>query len=252
MTEEKALFEYLLRLGDNNLILGHRLSEWCGHGPILEEDIALINISLDLIGQANSLLKYAGEVENDGRDQDDLAYLRIEREYRNALLCELPNGDYGDTIMRQYLYDVYNYYFYLALKSSKDEQLVAIAEKSIKEVAYHRRHSAEWVLRLGDGTEESHERIQNSLNEMWEYTGDLFLMDEVDQVLINNGIVPDLSMIENKWKEEVTAHLKEATLTIPEGDWRNTGGKKGLHTEHLGLILTELQYVQRAYPGCEW
>lgn len=252
MNQQEALFEYLLRLGDNNLILGHRLSEWCGHGPILEEDIALINISLDLLGQANSLLKYAGEVEGKGRDQDDLAYLRTDREYRNALLCEIPNGDFGQTIVRQYLYDVYNFYFYMALRESKDEQLVAIAEKSLKEVAYHKKHSGDWVLRLGDGTEESHERIQEALDRCWEYTGDLFLTDEVDDILQEAGIVPDLSLIEQKWNEEVSAHLKEATLTIPEGDWRNTGGKKGMHTEHLGFILAELQYVQRAYPGNTW
>lgn len=252
MEKKEALFEYLLRIGDNNLILGHRLSEWCGHGPILEEDIATINIALDLLGQANSILAYAGEVEGKDRDQDDLAYLRTDREYRNALLCELPNGDFGHTIIRQYLYDVYNYYFYLALKDSEDDQLVAIAEKSIKEVAYHKKHSADWVLRLGDGTEESHERIQSSLDEIWEFTGDLFLMDEVDETLIEAGIVPDLSLIENKWNEGVKALLEEATLTIPEGDWRNTGGKKGMHTEYLGFILAELQYVQRAYPGNKW
>lgn len=247
-----ALFEYLVRLGDDSLILGHRLSEWCGHGPILEEDIAMTNIALDLVGQATSILKYAGEVEGKGRSEDDLAFLRYAREYKNLLLVEQPNGDFGMTIIRQFLFDAYRKPLFELLCNSKDEQIAAIAAKSLKETKYHLKHSAEWVIRLGDGTEESHNRIQESLNTIWRYSAELFYMDEVESTLIADNIIPDLSPLKSEWKKYVDRVLEEATLTIPDNNWEQQGGRKGLHSEHLGYILTELQYVQRAYPGMEW
>ncbi|MFM1875828.1 MAG: hypothetical protein RL266_1565 [Bacteroidota bacterium] len=252
MEQKQALFNYLLRLGDNAAILGHRLSEWCGHGPELEEDIAIINTSLDLLGHARSIYSYAGQVEGKGKDEDDIAYLRIEKEYRNALICELPNGHYGDTIARQFLVDQFNYLVFSELVNSKDENLAAIAAKAIKEIRYHLRRSTEWTLRLGDGTEESRNRIQASFNGLWAYTGDLFIQDESDRQMIQVGIGPDLEKIYPIWKEKVSEVLTEATLQMPEDGWMHSGSKHGRHTEHMGHILSELQYMQRTYPGCEW
>ncbi len=247
-----SLFEYVLRLGDDSLILGHRLSEWCGHGPILEEDIAMTNISLDLVGQATSLLGYAGELEGKGRDADALAFLRFDREYKNLLLVEQPNGDFGMTMMRQFFFDAYRKPLFEKLQHSSDKHLAAIAEKSLKETKYHLKHSSEWVIRLGDGTEESNARIQDSLNTLWRYTNELFFTDEVDAELVEKGIVPSLQEIQNQWNATVTAVLTEATLTIPTNNWKQEGGRKGLHSEHLGYILAELQYMQRAYPNMQW
>lgn len=247
-----ALFEYTLRLGDDSLILGHRLSEWCGHGPVLEEDIAMTNLALDLIGQASSLLKYAGEVEGKGRNEDDLAYLRYEREYRNLLLVEQPNGDFGMTMMRQFLFDAYRKLLFTRLLEANDESLAAIAEKSLKETKYHFKHSSEWVIRLGDGTEESHRRIQDSLDTLWRYTSEFFYADEVDATLIQQEIIPSMEGLEADWKHLVSEVLSEATLRIPDNNWKQEGGRKGRHSEHLGYILAELQYMQRAYPGMEW
>lgn len=252
MEKDTAIFRYALRLGDNALILGHRLSEWCGHGPELEEDIALINVALDLLGQSRSLLTYAGQVEGKGRTEDDLAYLRLERDYTNALLCELPNGHFGDTIARQFLFDVFNQLLFKELCNSSDAQLAAIASKAIKEINYHVRHSTDWVLRLGDGTEESHDRIQESFHRLWEYTGDLFAQDGHDRWCVENGIGPDLDTLLPRWKQKVTEVLTEATLTVPSDGWMQKGSKTGTHTEHLGFLLTELQYMQRTMPGCEW
>lgn len=246
------LFEYVLRIGDDALILGHRLSEWCGHGPILEEDIALTNISLDLIGQATSLLEYAGKLEDKGRSADDLAFLRFDKDYRNLLLVEQPNGDFGMTIMRQFLYDAYQVPLFEALSNSKDPHLSAIAEKSLKESKYHLKHSSEWVIRLGDGTAESKERIQTSLDELWRYTGELFWEDHVDQALKAEGIIPEPSELKVRWNKIVEDVLNEATLEIPQTEWQFDGGRRGLHSEHLGYILTELQFMQRAYPNMEW
>lgn len=246
------LFEYVLRIGDDALILGHRLSEWCGHGPILEEDIALTNISLDLIGQATSLLEYAGKLEDKGRSADDLAFLRFDKDYRNLLLVEQPNGDFGMTIMRQFLYDAYQVPLFEALSNSKDPHLSAIAEKSLKESKYHLKHSSEWVIRLGDGTAESKERIQTSLDELWRYTGELFWEDDVDQALKAEGIIPEASELKARWNKIVEDVLNEATLEIPQTEWQFDGGRRGLHSEHLGYILTELQFMQRAYPNMEW
>lgn len=247
-----SLFEYVLRLGDDSLILGHRLSEWCGHGPILEEDIAMTNISLDLVGQATSLLGYAGELEGKGRDADALAFLRFDREYKNVLLVEQPNGDFGMTMLRQFFFDAFRKPLFEKLQHSTDQHLAAIAEKSLKETKYHLKHSSEWVIRLGDGTQESNARIQDSLNTLWRYTNELFFTDEVDTELVEKGIVPSLQEIQNEWNATVTAVLTEATLTIPTNNWKQEGGRKGLHSEHLGYILAELQYMQRAYPNMQW
>ncbi|MDG1330723.1 MAG: phenylacetate-CoA oxygenase subunit PaaC [Crocinitomicaceae bacterium] len=247
-----TLFEYLVRLGDDSLILGHRLSEWCGHGPILEEDIAMTNIALDLVGQATSILKYAGEVEGKGRSEDDIAFLRYEREYKNALLVEQPNDDFGVTMMRQFLFDAFRKPLFEQLTQSSDEQLAAIAEKSLKETKYHLKHSAEWVIRLGDGTDESHDRVQSALNDLWRYTDELFFTDEVDADLEAKGIIFSSEELKASWSEMVKNVLNQATLTIPDNGWQHDGGRRGLHSEHLGYILAELQYMQRAYPGMEW
>ncbi len=251
-SDKQPLFEYLLRLGDNSLILGHRLSEWCGHGPELEEDIALTNIALDLIGQARMLLSYAGEVEGEGRSEDDLAYLRDGLEYRNVLLVEQPNQDYAFTIARQFFFDAFNYELYARLTESQEEQLAAIAAKALKEVRYHRRHSAEWLIRLGDGTELSHEKMQTAVNALWMYTGELFEMDAVDEAVVRAGIGADLEAIRPAWDRHVSAVLEEATVARPETGWMQSGGKTGRHSEHLGYILADMQFLQRAYPGATW
>lgn len=253
MTQQEALFTYLQRLGDTSLILGHRISEWCGHGPKLEQDIALINISLDLIGQARNYLSYAGEVEGKGRDEDKLAYFRVEREFKNLLIAEQPNGDWGQTIMRSFFFDVFHYYFLHELVKSKDEQLAAIAAKSLKEVTYHLKHNADWVIRLGDGTAESHDRMETAIEELWMYTGEMFDMDEVDHILIEAGISPDLSALKSKWEAKVQEVFQEATLTYPGEAWMQSGGKlKGIHSEELGFILAEMQYLPRCYPDAKW
>jgi len=252
MEQKEALFNYLIRLADNSAILGHKLSQWCGHGPELEEDIAIINTALDLLGHSRSLYTYAGKVEGKGRTEDDLAFLREERKYTNALICELPNGHYGDTIARQFLFDQFNYLVFSELVKSSDETLAAISAKAIKEIRYHLRRSIEWTLRLGDGTEESHNKIQESFNDIWSYTGDLFVQNELDKVAIAAGIGPDLEAIRTEWRKSVEAVLSEATLQTPDDDWMHSGSKSGMHTEHMGHILSELQYMQRAYPGAEW
>ena len=247
-----SLFEYILRIGDDSLILGQRLAEWCGHGPILEEDIALTNISLDLIGQATNFFNYAAVVEDAGRDADKLAFLRIDREYKNTVLVEQPNGDFGDTMVRQFLFDAFRKLFFEKLQYSKDEQLAAIAEKSLKETRYHLKHSSEWVIRLGDGTEESHNRVQNSLNILWRYRTELFFMDEVDAELIKQGIAIDLNTFRNEYDMFVLSILHEAILTPPANNWSFGEGRIGKHSEHLGHLLAEMQYMQRAYPNMEW
>ncbi|MEJ6492254.1 MAG: phenylacetate-CoA oxygenase subunit PaaC [Flavobacteriales bacterium] len=249
---KEHLFEYLLRLGDDSLILGHRLSEWCGHGPILEEDIAMTNISLDLIGQATSLLKYAGEVEGKGRDEDKLAFLRIEKEYRNNLLVEQPNGDFGVTMMRQFLFDAYRFPLFEALQHSKDEQLAGIAEKSLKETKYHYRHSAEWIIRLGDGTDESHRRVQTAMNSIYRFAADIFMADEVEKGLEVAGVLPNMSKVKEEWMKNIKFVLSEATIQFPDNDWEQRGGRLGNHSEHLGFLLAEMQYMQRTYPNMEW
>ncbi|MCC6690520.1 MAG: phenylacetate-CoA oxygenase subunit PaaC [Bacteroidia bacterium] len=252
MENQTALFQYCLRLADSNLILSHRLSEWCGHGPILEEDIALINIALDFIGHGTALLQYAALVEGKGRSEDDLAYMRNEREYRNALLVEQPNGDYAKTIARQFLFDTFQYHFYQALQNSKDETLAALAAKALKEITYHLRHSSQWVLRMGDGTDESHSRIQTAFDDLWMFTGDLFDMDTTDETLLKQGIAVDLAPVKEKWQTQVSEVLQQATLKIPDQTFMQGGSRDGRHTEHLGYLLAEMQYLPRTYPGAKW
>ena len=247
-----ALYNYVLRMGDDSLILGQRLGEWCGHGPILEEDIAVTNISLDLIGQAMSLLDYAGELEGTGKDHDALAFLRFEHEYRNALLLEQPNGDFADTMVRQFLFDAFRKPLYEKLIGSSDVQLSAIAEKSLKETRYHLKHSSEWVIRLGDGTEESHERAQKALDNLWRYTDELFSETQEDESLVLAGIAPSMKEVKAIWLETIKTVFSEATLQIPTNNWQFEGGRKGVHSEHLGYLLADLQYMQRAYPNMKW
>lgn len=252
MNKEEALFRFALRMGDNCLVLGHRLSEWCGHGPVLEEDIAQTNIALDLIGQARNYLTYAGEVEGKGRDEDQLAYLRFDREYLNVQLVELPKGDYGYTIARSFLFDAFHLPLLQGLTQSKDERLKAIAEKAVKEVTYHLRHSSEWLIRLGDGTEESHRRVQDALDDLWRFTGELFKEDEAERILAEAGIIPKMADLRKEWSDTVDRVLKEATLARPVDGWMARGGKEGIHTEHLGHMLAEMQVLPRSFPGAEW
>lgn len=250
---EAALFEYLLRLGDDRLVLGHRLSEWCGHGPILEEDIAVANIALDLIGQATLFLKLAGETEGKGRDEDALAYFREAVDYRNLHIVELPRGDFAFTIIRQLLFDVFSYHVLEHLQQSAGGgDLSGIAAKGFKEVRYHVRHSSEWTARLGDGTRESHDRAQTALNELWRFTGEMFETDDVEESVASTGIGPDLAALEPKWRSVVTEVLERATLSIPSDPPAMTGGRRGRHTEHLGHLLSEMQIVARSHPGAQW
>ncbi len=243
---------YILRLADSPMILGQRLSEWCGHGPILEQDIAITNIALDFIGQARNLYQYAAKFEGKGRTEDDLAFLRDPLNYKNVLLVEQPNGNWGQTIMRQFLYDSFNFYFYNELKNSTDTQISAIAEKSLKEIKYHLRYSSEWTVRLGDGTAESHTKMQNALDDLWMYSGELCTPDVLDEEMAKAGIGVDLNKIRPHVEEKVDAILTRATLQKPENSWMQSGGKQGQHSEHLGFILAEMQFMQRAYPGAEW
>jgi ring-1,2-phenylacetyl-CoA epoxidase subunit PaaC len=249
---ENNHFQYVLRLGDNALILSHRLSEWCGHGPVLEQDIALTNIALDLLGQARMFLSYAAELQGEGRSEDDLAYFRQASEFRNALLCEQPNVDFAHTIVRQFFFDAYNYVNLQGLTQSRDERLSAIAEKAIKEATYHLRFSSEWMVRLGDGTALSNEKMQAALNALWMFGGELCTPDEVDMAMYQAGIAPDLEIFAPLWRKKVIEIVKEATLLLPEETWMQRGGKQGRHTEHLGYILAEMQHLQRSYPGNNW
>ena len=246
------LFDYTLHLADDSLILGQRNSEWCGHGPVLEQDIAITNISLDLIGQARNFYQYAAQLKNDGSTEDDFAYLRDSRQFKNCLLVEQPNGDWAQTILRQFLLSTHQYFLYRHLQMSKDEQLAAIAAKSLKEVTYHLRWSGEWVIRLGDGTEESHNRMLKAISELWMYTGELFKPSVYEQQIASEGNGVDITLLKPKWEERIKEIFSEATLPFPEKIFQQTGGKEGIHTEHLGYILAELQFLQRAYPGCEW
>ena len=249
---ENDLFEYLLRLGDDRLVLGHRLSEWCGHAPILEEDIALANIALDLIGQGSLYLHLAGEVEGKGRSEDALAYFREAIEFRNLLIVELPNGDFAFTILKQFLFDAFSFHLLQQLEINTHAELGGIAAKGYKEVRYHLRHSSEWVQRLGDGTDESHTRAQRALDELWRFTGEMFETDEVDERLLAAGIAADVKAIEPKWHAMVSDVLSRATLKIPENVAMMSGGRRGRHTEYLGHMLSEMQIVARSHPGAEW
>lgn len=258
------LVEYTLHLADDALILGHRNSEWCGHGPVLEQDIAITNISLDLIGQARNFYQHAAKLINEfsaspsfERDrgdvtEDTLAYLRDVRQFKNCLLVEQPNGDWAKTILRQCLFSSYQFYLYDRLRNSNDETLAAIAEKSLKEVTYHLRWSSEWVIRLGDGTSESHQRMLNAIEEVWMYTGELFeaASYELRAATVDQGI--DVTSLKSRWEEKVKDIFSEATLPWPDKVFQQSGGKNGKHTEYLGYVLADLQFMQRAYPGCEW
>ena len=273
-----SLIDYTLHLADNALVLGHRNSEWTGHGPILEQDIALSNIALDLIGQARFLYQYAAALLNAGGGgqgvsgggpgvsgrpgagagsgvavtEDGLAYHRDSWDFKNCLLVEQDNGDWGKTILRQFFFSAYQYYFYQQLQSGKDRELAAVAEKSFKEVNYHLRWSSEWVIRLGDGTEESHRRMVGALDQLWRLTGELFAPASYEKALEAAGIAVDVAALRPAWEARVGDVFQQAGLVMPEAGWQQTGGKEGRHTEHLGYLLAEMQFLQRAYPGNEW
>lgn len=250
--EQGALFEYLLRLGDSCLVLGHRVSEWCGHAPELESDIALANVALDLTGQADALLDYAARIESQGRDADALAFGRDALDYRNLLLCERPNGDFAHTLVRQFLFDAWQVELYAGLADSADAELAGIAGKGVKEARYHLRHSGEWVIRLGDGTEESHARTQAALEMFWPFTGEMFEIDATARKLVDARIAPDMAPIRAAWTRTVDSVLAEATLAKPVSGWMQTGGLKGHHGEELGHLLATMQFLPRAYPGARW
>ncbi len=250
--DRDALFEYLLRLGDSCLVLGHRVSEWCGHAPELESDIALANVALDLTGQAEALLGYAARVENKGRDADALAFLRDAADYRNLLLCERPNGDFAHTLVRQFLFDAWQAELYAGLADSADAEVAGIAAKGVKEARYHLRHSGEWVIRLGDGTDESHARAQAALDQFWPFTGEMFETDATARSLADARIAPDMAPIRAAWVRTVDGVLAEATLAKPASGWMQTGGFKGQHGEALGHLLATMQFLPRAYPGAKW
>ncbi|MBA6154090.1 1,2-phenylacetyl-CoA epoxidase subunit PaaC [Gelidibacter maritimus] len=249
---KKSLYNYILGIADNSLILGQRIGELCGHGPSLETDIACTNISLDLLGQVRSYYQYAAKIAGDGRTEDDIAMLRKEREYVNVLLVEQPNTDFAYTMARHFLFDEYHLLFLTELKKSKDMTLAAIATKCIKEVRYHQRFSSDWIRRLGDGTEESQNRMQAAIDDLWTYTDELFHQTDADKAMVSEGIGVDVTKLKNAYYEKVNTVLEESTLTIPESKYFQKGGKMGIHTEHMGFLLAELQYMQRTYPNMEW
>lgn len=247
-----VLTDFLLHMGDSQLVLSHRLAEWCGHAPELELDIALANIGLDLLGQARSALSLAGEIEGLGRDEDKLAYFRTEREYRNLLLCEQPNGDFAQTMVRQWLMDVYHNILFTALTQSNHPELAAYATKSLKEAKYHVRFSHAWMERLSLGTDIAHQKVQQGLDNLWRFTEEVGELTEDEQALVASGVLPNLDKVRGEWLETVQRDLQHFGLTLPETGAYRTGAKKGLHTEHLGYILADLQYIQRAYPNMQW
>jgi ring-1,2-phenylacetyl-CoA epoxidase subunit PaaC len=249
---ETPLVLYTLRRADDALILGHRLSEWCGHAPALEEDMALANMGLDLLGQARELYSYAANVEGRGNDEDKFAYLRDVRQYRNLLLVEQPNGDFARTIVRQFFYAVFADLYWRAMMRSKDATLAAIVAKSEKESAYHVRHTSEWIIRLGDGTEESHRRAQTAIDDLWSFTGEMFAVDDSERGLIDAGIAVDPALLHPQWLKTITTVVNEATLALPASNWMQQGGRSGRHSEHLGHLLSELQSLQRTFPGATW
>jgi ring-1,2-phenylacetyl-CoA epoxidase subunit PaaC len=249
---ETPLVLYILRRADDALILGYRLSEWCGHAPMMEEDMALANMGLDLLGQARELYSYAAKVEAKGNDEDKFAYLRDVRQYRNLLLLEQPNGDFARTMVRQFFYAAFADLYWRAMMKSSDPTLAAIAAKSEKESAYHLRHSSEWVVRLGDGTEESHTRAQAAIDDLWAYTGEMFAVDDAERALIDAGIAIDALGLQAQWLKTVSDVVDEATLALPKSNWMQQGGRSGRHSEHLGHLLSELQSLQRTFPGAAW
>jgi ring-1,2-phenylacetyl-CoA epoxidase subunit PaaC len=249
---ETPLVLYALRRADDALILGHRLSEWCGHAPMMEEDMALANMGLDLLGQARELYSYAAEVEGNGNDEDKFAYLRDVRQYRNLLLLEQPNGDFARTMVRQFFYAAFADLYWRAMMNSRDATLAAIAAKSEKESAYHVRHSSEWMVRLGDGTDESHLRAQTAIDDLWAFTGEMFEVDDSERGLIDAGIAVDPASLRPQWLATISGVLGEATLTMPKSNWMQQGGRDGRHSEHLGHLLSELQSMQRTFPAAIW
>lgn len=252
MKSQEHLFTYCLRLADNALILGHRLSELCSKAPFIEEDLAQTNIALDMIGRSQALLDYAGQLEGKGQSADDLAYRRPEKEYYNHLLIEQPNGDFAHTLARQLYLSLFELHFYAELEKSKDTTLASIAAKTVKEIKYHLEHTSDWVIRLGDGTAESKRRMQKAIDDFWMYTGELFEMDDLEMALMSSGIAVDLIPIKSKWLSELKTVLQEATLQLPDDSYMQTGSRKGVHTEYMGHILSEMQYLQRAYPDATW
>ena len=253
VSNKEAFLSYVLRLADDRLILGQRMSEWCGHGPELEEDLALANVSLDMIGHATALYDLAAQIEDAGHDEDHFAFFRDDDEFANLQLCELPNGDFAFTIARFFLFSSFSYFLYEQLKTATDEQFNGVVNKHLKEIKYHLRHSRDWVLRLGDGTEESHNRIQTAFDELWMYTGELFYADDIDSVVTSEGNGADPSTFRDEWKALVTETLEEATLTVPDWDqYMMTGSRKGMHTEHLGHMLAQMQFLRRSHPDAEW
>lgn len=250
--KKEALYQYILGISDNNLILGQRLGELCGHGPNLETDIALTNIALDLFGQTRSYFQYAAQISDNHNTEDDVAFLRKEREYRNVLLLEQPNTHFGYVIGRQFLFDVFNYLFIEKLQQSKDATLAAIAAKAIKEVSYHKRFSSDWLKRLGDGTNESHQKMQQAIDDLWRYTNELFELSQADKELVAEGIAVNTEELKETYYRQVGEILKEATLNIPDEAYFQKGGKEGIHTEHMGYILADMQYMQRTYPDMKW
>jgi len=257
MKERNSHINYLLHLADTALILSHRNSEWCGHGPVLEQDIAITNISLDILGQARYFYQHAATLINEQdkaahATEDSLAYLRTEREFKNFLITELPIGDWALTILRQFFISSYQALIYEKLTNSTDQQIAAIAAKSLKEVLYHEKWSREWVIRLGDGTPESHERMIRAINSLWSYTGEFFMAADYEKDAASNHIGTDPTSLQPSWIEKITEVFEEASLPVPKDIFMQLGGKKGVHTEHLGYILTDLQYLQRVYPGLEW
>ena len=247
-----SLFTYSLRLGDDALILAQRLSEWASRAPEIEEDIALTNIALDLLGQARALLDYAGTVEAVGRGEDDLAYLRTERDFRNVHLVEQENGDFAHTIARQLFFSTYQLFLYEELISSRDEMLAGVAAKGVKEAAYHHDHALQWTVRLGDGTDESHQRMQAAIDRLWPFTAELFDTDQVETELANHGIAVDPSTLRPRWERSIGDAFATATLTAPQTVWTSHGGRRGVHTECFGYLLAEMQYLHRLHPGASW
>jgi len=249
---KQNLIKYILGIADNSLILGQRLGELCGHGPNLETDIALTNISLDLLGQTRNYYQYIAKLKGGNTTEDDIAFMRSEREYLNVLLVEQPNNHFGYVMARQFYFDVFHLLLMKELQNSKDETLVAIAKKGIKEVSYHLRFSSDWVKRLGDGTEVSHKKMQDGINDLWRYTNELFLQTEADKAMVEIGIGVDVTKFKEKYYRQVSEVLTEATLSVPEEKYFQKGGKEGIHTEHMGFIIAELQYMQRSYPNLKW
>ena len=247
-----SLYKYVLALGDDALILGQRLSQWAYKGPFLEEDIALSNISLDMFGRANLLLEYAATLKGNGTTSDELAFKRNEREFSNHIICEQPNGNFADTMVRQFFLDAFYKLFLQKLINSKDEQLSAIAQKSIKETTYHLRHSSKWIIRLGDGTVESHAKVQSAIDNLWMFSDELFEINEIDKEMVKEKIGVDCSSIKAEWDKIIDDVLAEATLKRPEDTHMTTGGREGIHTEHLGHLLSDMQYLQHAYPNAKW